>query len=1079
MNEPRLEDLFSAYRDRHDATALARVFDATAPALVAVARKLTHRRSDAEDLVQSTFVTVITRAETYDASRPLVPWLVGILAGHARNLNRREARRDEYARSPKSSPLGRSRDTLDELVELEARAAVAKSLFDLPATYRELLGARLAGIEEPLPGVSPGTLRVRLHRGIARLRALLPKSLFGLAISTTSDRRALASLRGRFLELASPSAVPPRSLLLLGDTLVKSKLAWIAGIAVLAATWFALENFEGESPRTEAPSATPVAISEQSEDSSLARTDATADRSTVPQESTAAPGSESTPARPPAIALRGRVVDATSGSPIGGAECDLFLAAPPSKSFDSHPVRSDSSGRFTLELSEFHERPWLAVRSANYAPTRKPLRIHSPGIALRNGVDIGDVPLVRGARVRGRVLDSAGGAVANAQLMLRDLPDRHPVFYPVEAHPVGTSLADGTFVLENVAPSGGFSFSLFAYSERGVGCARLEVGTGSELASTVTVRLEPLASLVVVVLDAGGAPVPDAVVAALPLCEPFLPTPWDREIGVSFEDVVTASGVLLDPRVPPPFRAVTDEMGRVRFATLPADRRLVLTANAPGSTRFVDYDVRASGSAPNARRIELAPERVFRIAGRVVDAQRAPVANAVIERQDEAGEFRPARHFETTSDPMGRFQFDDVPGGTTTKLRVRAEGRSSSPTRFTLPLDRGREDVELVAATVVPLRGKIVDDRGAPIFDAAISCVPLGQDEDGTKRQAAPEVRSDGDGVFRVAERTHGRWTIEVVLPGPPEDWREARLEQVVGENDRELLFTARHATKPTLAEVRIAVVDPATHEAIDLDGAVAWQIDEQGLVRDSRIATEVRRGLARFEDCPVGLYRAEIRPQGRSRTTVDFRVTAADLVVNATVEAPRSARVRGRIVADGLDPTTFAEGLQQSRVVGFDGRGLPTYAGEFDPAEVPLLGSSEFEFSRIPSTTISLRLLGKLRGSVVLEAKPGNDLEVVIRARAFGTVSTRGASDFPDGTLAIRCFRPDAVDEWTVIHYRGAPSAETKLELTSGHWEYTLHFATGAGAFVPFFDLPTIGGGNLEVVANQEVDLVLVPPAK
>ena len=58
-------------------------------ALHAVACRLTRNPTEAEDLVQTTFLVAIERSVTYDATRPLVPWLMGILINQSRIARRR------------------------------------------------------------------------------------------------------------------------------------------------------------------------------------------------------------------------------------------------------------------------------------------------------------------------------------------------------------------------------------------------------------------------------------------------------------------------------------------------------------------------------------------------------------------------------------------------------------------------------------------------------------------------------------------------------------------------------------------------------------------------------------------------------------------------------------------------------------------------------------------------------------------------------------------------------------------------------------------------------------------------------
>jgi len=78
-----LATLFVRYR-RGDLDALGEVFDRTAPRLLRLAMHLVHSAADAEDLVQATYVQAMRLAATFDAERPLLPWLLALLAGPAR-----------------------------------------------------------------------------------------------------------------------------------------------------------------------------------------------------------------------------------------------------------------------------------------------------------------------------------------------------------------------------------------------------------------------------------------------------------------------------------------------------------------------------------------------------------------------------------------------------------------------------------------------------------------------------------------------------------------------------------------------------------------------------------------------------------------------------------------------------------------------------------------------------------------------------------------------------------------------------------------------------------------------------------
>jgi DNA-directed RNA polymerase specialized sigma24 family protein len=83
-----LEADYERWRQQRDLEALAAVFDAAAPELLRVARHLVRDEAAAEDLVQTTFLEVLRQPHRFTPGAPLVPWLVGILANHARKHRR-------------------------------------------------------------------------------------------------------------------------------------------------------------------------------------------------------------------------------------------------------------------------------------------------------------------------------------------------------------------------------------------------------------------------------------------------------------------------------------------------------------------------------------------------------------------------------------------------------------------------------------------------------------------------------------------------------------------------------------------------------------------------------------------------------------------------------------------------------------------------------------------------------------------------------------------------------------------------------------------------------------------------------
>ena len=78
-----VEQLFVRYRKHGDASALAEVFERTAPEILRVGLHFARDPAAAEDLLQATFVVAMESAGAFDPERPLVPWLLGILTNQA------------------------------------------------------------------------------------------------------------------------------------------------------------------------------------------------------------------------------------------------------------------------------------------------------------------------------------------------------------------------------------------------------------------------------------------------------------------------------------------------------------------------------------------------------------------------------------------------------------------------------------------------------------------------------------------------------------------------------------------------------------------------------------------------------------------------------------------------------------------------------------------------------------------------------------------------------------------------------------------------------------------------------------
>ena len=203
-----LEHDFAAWLDRRDATALARVFDATGGKLLLLAAHLAGDGAQAQDLVQATFVAAMARGSTWDRGRPLWPWLAAILQNEARMDARRSRRRREVVLDDATATPQEAGDPQRLAASEEVLAAVLAAIDALPLPYRQVLRLRLVHGLRPVDiarslEVPVGTVRAQLHRGLEQLRTALPLGVAALIAALLAGENALlAQTRERVLEHA-------------------------------------------------------------------------------------------------------------------------------------------------------------------------------------------------------------------------------------------------------------------------------------------------------------------------------------------------------------------------------------------------------------------------------------------------------------------------------------------------------------------------------------------------------------------------------------------------------------------------------------------------------------------------------------------------------------------------------------------------------------------------------------------------------------------------------------------------------------------------------------------------------------
>lgn len=237
--------LFLRYRSQGDPRALGELFDGLSPELLRVARHVAFDESQAEDLVQATFLVAMEHPERFDESKSIAAWLTGVLSKEALAWRRGAARKPNAERllDPKEEREEASRPEAIATRE-ETAGLLAATLERLPALYRDVLQHHF------LRGLSPSqiakeqaassvTVRVRLHRGLAQLRELLPAGVAsGLVLSLSS--RGHAAMRAELLAHANSLRTAATAASLGGATTTLGSLVLLKRITLGALALFLL-----------------------------------------------------------------------------------------------------------------------------------------------------------------------------------------------------------------------------------------------------------------------------------------------------------------------------------------------------------------------------------------------------------------------------------------------------------------------------------------------------------------------------------------------------------------------------------------------------------------------------------------------------------------------------------------------------------------------------------------------------------------------------------------------------------------------------------------------------------------------
>jgi RNA polymerase sigma-70 factor (ECF subfamily) len=385
-----------AFRDTGEPQALGALYDATAPVLFRVALTLAPDAASAEDALQETYLTASAILGRWDASRPVLPWLLGVLRWKVREARRRARRVPEVARLAAARPV----PTEDPPCDGDADAERVRAAIDaLPEPYRGvailrwrygLSPAQIAHARDEAPGTTSSLLSRALERLRKALRGGLPTAFFG-----PRAPRGLDAVRASVVGGVAAGAVAGAAA---GGTLA---LVAAIALAVGGGAWVVARG--ASAPADEAPPRSAVAGTPGAESGRVPGL--AAGRAPV------GGGAGAALAPSPGGRAMGRVVDG-AGRPVLAARVVAFPGDAESVTLEAAEGRATATttsraGAFEVALDTASTFSTLVVTAPGYPPHVR------PGVALGRPVE---VVLEAALAMEGRVLAADGAAVPGARV---------------------------------------------------------------------------------------------------------------------------------------------------------------------------------------------------------------------------------------------------------------------------------------------------------------------------------------------------------------------------------------------------------------------------------------------------------------------------------------------------------------------------------------------------------------------------------------------------------------------------------------------------------------------------------------
>lgn len=602
----------------------------------------------------------------------------------------------------------------------------------------------------------------------------------------------------------------------------------------------------------------------------------------------------------PASAAAGVVVDG-AGKPLPGTRLQAVLKTSVRQRLFSRSGQAERraaagpDGRFRLDRLLAGETWEIRATLPGYAPSRVTLPDLAPG-KVRDGLRI---VLGRGRTAFGRVVDRSEKPVPGADVSLAASTGELPVRREANGLDAWAAVTDpaGRFTIPAL-PEGKVDLRVGKSGFAPVTVRALAIPPGEGPFDLGTVILEPGAEVRGIVTGRDGRPIEGAEVhAARDL----------RRLRFAAQ-----AGAPID-RKP---EAVTGADGRFAIPDLRKGDRIDLWVRAAGHRPGTVEGV----AAPNERPVRIVLDRGVRVAGRVVDAGKRPVAGAHLSlRAERPGGERGLIRFvggvnaSAVSDEDGRFTFEGMTPGTA-ELDATAAGFQPAKLENVAIPEKGLDNLEVVLERGAVIEGRVLTSAGDAVEDARVVCGD------------AASI-SDADGAYRLDGVPLGAQKVRLLhREYPPLD---RTVDVQPGVNPLDLIL-------PEGREVAGRVVDRAGKPVAGAELALfpAGSPREQGAVSGAD-------GAFRFPRVADGTYTLRAGKEGYLTTETPNAVTVAGAPVrDVEVRLDRGTRIAGRIL--GLDLYDLAEvEVRAQRDDGLSERpGRVDFEGKY---EIPDVGPGDW----------------------------------------------------------------------------------------------------------------------------------------